>query len=148
MRECITYMPVHTIIRAGGRIVSKIASVALCRQFSQEVPENPGQTSVIKFIVNLFLHLSTSMKYLTLGWQGSKETIMKCLAIPSIPFHNPPQCDPPWTNAGMGCNLTVSGIVECDKSIMDRHTLQYGTVGAVQGVKDPILVARSLLQTQ
>ena len=29
---------------AGGRIVSKIKSVASCEQFSQGVPENPGQT--------------------------------------------------------------------------------------------------------
>ena len=52
--------------------------------------------------------------------------------------------DLPWTNAGMGSNLTVSGTVECDASIMDGHTLQYGAVGAVQGVKNPILVAKSL----
>ena len=56
--------------------------------------------------------------------------------------------DLPWTNAGMGSNLTVSGTVECDVSIMDGHTLQYGTVGAVQGVNNPILVAKSLLRTQ
>ena len=48
----------------------------------------------------------------------------------------------------MRSNLTVSGTVECDASIMDGHTLQYGAVGAVQGVKDPILEAKGLLQTQ
>ena len=54
----------------------------------------------------------------------------------------------PWTNAGMGSNLTVSETVECNASIMDGHTLQYGAVGAVQGVKNPILLAKSLLGTQ
>ena len=48
----------------------------------------------------------------------------------------------------MGSNLTASETVECDAAIMDGHTLQYGAVGAVQGVKNPILVADSLLQTQ
>ena len=53
--------------------------------------------------------------------------------------------DWPWTNTGMRSNLTVSGTVECDASIMDGHTLQYGVVGPVQGVRNPIFVAESLL---
>ena len=56
--------------------------------------------------------------------------------------------DSPWTNAGMGSNLTVDGAVECDASIMDGDSLQYGAVGAVTGVKNPILVADNLLRTQ
>ena len=49
----------------------------------------------------------------TLGWHGSKETVLKCLTIPLKPFQTP-QSDPLWTNTGMGSNLPVNGTVECD----------------------------------
>ena len=51
----------------------------------------------------------------TLQWQGSKRG-QRCLTIPSHPSQ-PPHWDPPWTNAGMGFNLTMNVTVECDNSI-------------------------------
>lgn len=53
--------------------------------------------------------------------------------------------DSPFTNAGMGSNLNLSGQIECDASIMDGKTLHYGAVGAISGIKNPILVANRLL---
>ncbi|XP_020511255.2 threonine aspartase 1 isoform X1 [Labrus bergylta] len=53
--------------------------------------------------------------------------------------------DSPFTNAGMGSNLNLSGEIECDASIMDGKTLHYGAVGALSGVKNPVLVANRLL---
>ncbi|CAG09520.1 unnamed protein product, partial [Tetraodon nigroviridis] len=53
--------------------------------------------------------------------------------------------DSPFTNAGMGSNLNLSGKIECDASIMDGKSLQYGAVGAISGVKNPVLLANRLL---
>lgn len=52
------------------------------------------------------------------------------------------------TNAGTGSSLNLDGEVECDASIMEGSSLVYGGVGCVTGVKNPVLVARSLLGEQ
>ncbi|KAL6651641.1 hypothetical protein ACP70R_010566 [Stipagrostis hirtigluma subsp. patula] len=56
--------------------------------------------------------------------------------------------DDPITNAGRGSNLTESGNVECDASIMDGSTGSFGAVGAIRGVKNPIQVALHLAKEQ
>uniref|UniRef100_A0A3Q3G617 Threonine aspartase 1 n=1 Tax=Kryptolebias marmoratus TaxID=37003 RepID=A0A3Q3G617_KRYMA len=53
--------------------------------------------------------------------------------------------DSPFTNAGMGSNLNLSGEIECDASIMDGKSLHFGAVGAIGGIKNPVLVANCLL---
>ncbi|KAF8639581.1 hypothetical protein AX17_001483 [Amanita inopinata Kibby_2008] len=52
----------------------------------------------------------------------------------------------PHVNAGYGSNLTLDGHVECDAAIMDGAGGDYGSVGAVSGVKNPISLARSILE--
>ncbi|XP_035256675.1 threonine aspartase 1 [Anguilla anguilla] len=54
--------------------------------------------------------------------------------------------DSPFTNAGTGSNLNLSGEIECDASIMDGKSLHFGAVGALSGIKNPVLVANRLLQ--
>lgn len=56
--------------------------------------------------------------------------------------------DSPMTNAGFGSNLTLNGTVECDASIMDGNNLQYGAIGAVSGIKNPVLLAKRLCEQQ
>lgn len=48
-------------------------------------------------------------------------------------------------NAGYGSNLTLDGTVECDAAIMSGKSGCFGSVGAVAGVKNPIRLARAVL---
>ncbi|KAG6866709.1 hypothetical protein C0991_011368 [Blastosporella zonata] len=50
----------------------------------------------------------------------------------------------PHLNAGYGSNLTLEGTVECDAAVMDGHS-DFGSVGAVSGIKNPIRLARAIL---
>lgn len=52
------------------------------------------------------------------------------------------------TNAGNGSNLTFAGDVECDASMMCGKTLNFGAIGAVSQVKNPIKLAHELLKYQ
>ncbi|KAM6502028.1 asparaginase [Amanita muscaria] len=53
--------------------------------------------------------------------------------------------DDPHFNSGYGSNLTIDGNVECDASIMDE-TGDYGSVAAISGIKNPICLARQVLE--
>lgn len=44
--------------------------------------------------------------------------------------------------------MCIAGKVECDASVMDGHTLRHGAVGAVPGVRNPVLLARQILDAQ
>lgn len=54
--------------------------------------------------------------------------------------------DHPRFNAGHGSALTERGTVECDASIMEGDALQAGAVGAVSGVRNPIELARRIME--
>jgi beta-aspartyl-peptidase (threonine type) len=53
--------------------------------------------------------------------------------------------DDPTFNAGVGSVLNADGEVELDASIMAGESLAIGAVGAVQGLRHPISVARRLM---
>ncbi|XP_025104207.1 threonine aspartase 1-like isoform X2 [Pomacea canaliculata] len=56
--------------------------------------------------------------------------------------------DAECTNAGRGSNLTLTGSIECDASVMDGSTCLFGAVGCVSGVLNPVQLAGKLIDMQ
>lgn len=56
--------------------------------------------------------------------------------------------DCPLTNAGIGSNLTIKRTIECDAGIMEGSGLNFGSVGALCNIKNPVQVARKILEEQ
>jgi beta-aspartyl-peptidase (threonine type) len=54
----------------------------------------------------------------------------------------------PAFNAGVGACLTEDGTVELDASLMEGTTLQVGAVGAVRTVRNPILLAKAVMESR
>lgn len=54
--------------------------------------------------------------------------------------------DNPLFNAGTGSTLNLHGNVEMDAGIMDGDSLRAGAVAAVEGIKNPIKLARRVLE--
>ena len=54
--------------------------------------------------------------------------------------------DDPLYNAGRGSVLNADGVVVCDASIMDGRMLDAGAVAGVRGVRNPILLARAVME--
>jgi beta-aspartyl-peptidase (threonine type) len=49
-------------------------------------------------------------------------------------------------NAGMGSCLTIDKTIEMDASIMDGRDISAGSVGIVQGIKNPVKLARQIME--
>ena len=56
------------------------------------------------------------------------------------------EADPAVVTVGQGGYLNLAGELECDAAIMDGATLQCGAVGALQGYRHPIRVARAVME--
>ena len=54
--------------------------------------------------------------------------------------------DSPWFNAGKGSVFDADGRHELDASIMEGHTRRAGAVAAVTTIKNPVLLARAVME--
>src|SRR4051812_41633599 len=54
--------------------------------------------------------------------------------------------DDPLFNAGRGAVFTNAGTHEMDAAIMDGKNLAAGAVGCVKGIRNPILLARAVME--
>ena len=54
--------------------------------------------------------------------------------------------DSPLFNAGKGAVFTHDGLVELDASVMDGKTLKAGAIAAVRDIRNPIRVARAVME--
>jgi beta-aspartyl-peptidase (threonine type) len=54
--------------------------------------------------------------------------------------------DDPVFDAGFGSHLTLDGCVECDAIVMDGATLRAGSVATLRHVRNPIRLARQVLE--
>jgi L-asparaginase / beta-aspartyl-peptidase len=53
----------------------------------------------------------------------------------------------PMFDAGFGSHLNLDGKVECDAIVMDGATLRAGAAAALQRIRNPIRLARKILET-
>src|SRR5438309_695848 len=54
--------------------------------------------------------------------------------------------DAPVFDAGTGSHLNLDGRVECDAMVMDGASLRAGAVACVQRIRNPIRLARAVLE--
>lgn len=90
-------------------------------------------------------HLHGVEAALTLGWsllEAGATALSACMAAVQM------MEDDPTFDAGTGSFLNAVGQVEMDAAIMDGRTLDVGAVAAVGRVRNPIQLARYVMQTE
>jgi beta-aspartyl-peptidase (threonine type) len=68
---------------------------------------------------------------------GALDVVARCVAMLE---------DDPLYNAGRGAVLNADGEAFCDASIMDGRTLSAGAVAGVRGPRNPVLLARLVME--
>jgi beta-aspartyl-peptidase (threonine type) len=81
---------------------------------------------------------------LTAGWSvlTSGGSALDAIEAAVVVLENDPVFD-----AGFGSHLNLDGKVECDAIVMDGATLRAGAAAALQRIRNPIRLARKILET-
>ncbi len=86
---------------------------------------------------------SGCQRALTAGWSilSSGGSALDAVEAAVVVLENDPVFD-----AGYGSHLNLDGRVECDAIVMDGATLRAGSVAALQHIRNPIRLARKVLE--
>jgi len=71
------------------------------------------------------------------GGASALDAVTRCVAMLE---------DDPLYNAGRGSVLNADGEARCDASIMDGRDLSAGAVAGVRGLRNPVLLARTVME--
>jgi L-asparaginase / beta-aspartyl-peptidase len=87
---------------------------------------------------------SGCQRALTAGWSilSSGGSALDAVEAAIVVLENDPVFD-----AGYGSHLNLDGKVECDAIVMDGATLRAGSAAALQRIRNPIKLARKILET-
>jgi beta-aspartyl-peptidase (threonine type) len=87
---------------------------------------------------------SGCQRALTAGWSilSSGGAALDAVEAAIVVLENDPVFD-----AGYGSHLNLDGRVECDAIVMDGATLRAGSAAALQRIRNPIKLARKILET-
>ncbi|MDW8212783.1 MAG: isoaspartyl peptidase/L-asparaginase [Roseiflexaceae bacterium] len=90
-------------------------------------------------------HLAGCRRALEAGWEA---LINGATALDAVEAAVRVMEDDPAFDAGVGSVLNRDGLIELDAAIMDGATLRSGAVAAVCGVRNPVTLARRVLDSE
>lgn len=90
-------------------------------------------------------HLAGCRRALDVGWKALTDGVT---ALDAVEAAVRVMEDDPAFDAGVGSVLNRDGLVELDAAIMDGATLRSGAVAAVRGVRNPVTLARRVLESE
>ncbi|MGC9038599.1 MAG: isoaspartyl peptidase/L-asparaginase family protein [Roseiflexus sp.] len=90
-------------------------------------------------------HLAGCRRALMVGWEALSSGASALDAVESAVRVME---DDPAFDSGVGSVLNRNGLVELDAALMDGATLRSGAVAAVRGVRNPVTLARRVLDSE